>query len=292
MLEEIAKAIEPVNANALSRVSGLDPKNVYEECARLNRLGIFRSVTTGRNQTGYLYSNTEEAEKLREFVRSLLTKKRKSRRTTSNVIEMISASLPMTEYYFSLPLALRITFDVFYSPRYLMIFVDKRNRAIIPKLRSSMVDLPNVIIKAVSLWGREFKYDQVIDAPLASNEQSIADGLNYYGEIRDREIIRTLLARTSDFDLRKVIDKLDEKGIVRLYAIVLMMNRIAGKLESEQLLAYLQKSMKGAMSLDKRFKSDLGSEAIPMLLPNDEMYSGEDKTLSKATVTRVLKSFA
>lgn len=265
VLEEIAKAVEPVNAYALARVSGLDPKNVYEECARLNRLGIFRSVTTGRNQTGYLYSNTEEAEKLRELVTSL-TKKRKSRRTTSNVIEMISASLPMTEYYFSLPLALRITFDVFYSPRYLMIFVGKRNRAISPKLRSSMVDLPNVIIKAVSLWGREFKYDQVIDAPLASNEQAIADGLNYYGEIRDKEIIRTPLARTSDFDLRKVIDKLNEKGIVRLYAIVLMMNRIAGKLESEQLLDSLQKSMKGAMSLDKRFKSDLGTEAIPMLL--------------------------
>lgn len=62
VLEEIAKAVIPVNAYALARVSGLDLKNVYEECAKLNRIGIFRSLTIGKNQTRYLYSNTEEAK--------------------------------------------------------------------------------------------------------------------------------------------------------------------------------------------------------------------------------------
>lgn len=209
----------------------------------------------------------------------------------------------MTDYYFSLPFALRITFDVFYSPRYLMIFVDKRNRAMISQLQKliqSAVVLdkpqqPKVIFKAVSLWGREFKYDTVMDAPLASNEQSISDGLNYYGEIRDREIIRTLLTRTSDFDLGKIIDKLNEKGMTRLSSIIVMKSKITGKFDSEVEQGLLQ-NRKAPMRLDKNFKSDLGIETIPMLFPNDEAYQRKENktTLSKASakVSEVLKSFA
>jgi hypothetical protein len=308
VLEEVAKAVQPVSAHAIARVSGLDPKNVYEECAKLNSIGIFRSITTGKNQTSYLYSNSKEAEKLRQFVQSLIIRK-KERAGGPSVIEKISASLPMTDYYVSLPVALRITFDVFYYPAYVMIFVDQRDKAMIPELLKSLQSANvgqlqqksiGVIIKAVSLWGREFKYDEVTDAPLASNEQSIADGLNYYGEIRDREIIRTLLTRTSDFDLRKVVEKLSEKGKTRLYAIIAIKNKIRGKLdnqeEQEALASFQNRRGEKAFRLDNGFKSDLSLEAIPMLFPNDEAYGGgkQSRTLSKATATvsEVLKSFA
>ncbi len=304
VLEEVAKAVQPVSAYAIARVSGLDPKSVYEECAKLNSFGIFKGISTGKNQTSYLYSDNEEAEKLKQFVLSLV-KRQRAAAGEESVVQKISALLPMTDYYVSLPYGLRITFDVFYSPAYVMIFVDQRDNAMIPELLKSVESVnkgqlqtrekPSIIIKVVSLWGREFKYDEVTAAPLASNEQSIADGLNYYGEIRDREIIRTLLTRTSDFDLRSVIYKLSAKGMARLYAIIMMKKKVRGKLdnkEEEEALASLQ-NRKKIFRLDDNFKSDVRNEAIPMLLPNDEAYSGKE-TLSRAadTVSKVLKSFA
>jgi hypothetical protein len=302
VLDEVAKAVQPVNAFALARVSGLDPKKVYEECAKLNSIGIFDRIATRKNQTGYLYTNSEEAKKLKQFVLSIIKK-----RSGASIIEKLSASLPITDYYVSLPIALKITFDVFYSPDYVLLFLDRRDKAMIPTLlkylRSANVDLvqkrpSRIIIKAVSLWGREFKYDKLINAPLASNEQSIADGLNYYREIRDRELIRTLLTRTSDFDLRKVVDKLSEKGKTRFYAIIAIKKKVLGKLDKqeEEVLASFQSRLEGkSFRLDNVFKSDLSIEAIPMLLPNDEAYSGrKESRISKAvaTVSEVLNDFA
>ncbi len=302
VLEEVAKTLESVSAYAIARISGLDPKNVYRECVRLTDLGIFQSIPVGKNQTCYQYSKTSQAEQLRQFVGSLVSEQKTKGEST---VEKIAASLPMTDYYVSLPIALRTTLDVFYSPDYVMIFIDERNRAMIPELlrfsgatanivrkRRQRQQKTGVIINLVSLWGREFKYDEATGVSLASNEQSIADGLNYYNEIRDREIVRTLLTRASSFDMRKVIEKLTEKGLTKLYALILLKKQTIGKLEKEEetALGLLQK--RKVTRLGRGFRSDLENEAIPVLFPNDEAYNGNTMERANETVSQVLNVFA
>lgn len=295
VLEEVAKAVQPVSAYAIARVSGLDPKNIYEECAKLYDVGLFQSIPTGKNQSGYLYSDSEAARKLLEFVQIFATKQR-AKLGRQSVIEKLATLLPMTDYYVSLPLALRISFDVFYSPNYILIFVDRRDKSVITKLRKSLQSKPrrnHVIIKAISLWGREFKYDEVTGVSLASNEQSIADGLNYYEELRDREVIRTLLTRTLDFDLRKVRDKLNYKGTTRLCSIIAVKNKLSVRLGAVELQVLDLLRNRKKILLDEEFKSDLANEVIPALFPNDQAY-GDKETFSTiaSTASKVLKSLA
>jgi hypothetical protein len=303
VLQEVAKASQPVSAFAISKVSGSNKKNVYEECDKLRKLGIFKAFPIGKNQTGYLFSDNEEASYLKQFFFSALNKTGAKQKSD---VEKIASTLPMTDYYISLPVSLRTTFDVFYAPNYLLTFVDKEDKEGLKRLRQLFFNKNNgngegrVIVKPVSLRAREFKYDKNLGASLATNEQAIADGLNYYGQIADKEVIRTLLARASDFDLDKVAELLNKKrGMTRLLAVLLVIKAVLGKLEDEEeerILEYLQKERRGdGVPLDSKFKTDLESQAIPLLLPNDEAYNNRERIFTIKTrraVSQALKTLA
>lgn len=272
VLEEVAKATEPLSASSVSRAAGIDAKNVYQEVNRLKELGIFNEIPIGKNQKGYKYSDSPEAKALLEFVRTVLSKRSQS------LVEKVANSFPASEYYISLPIALRISFDVFYSPSYLLLLVDKRMRdATTEFVRRLGPDGQKIILKVASLRGREFNYDEAFGASLASNEQAIADGLNYYENIRDKEIIRTLLTRFEDIDLESVERWLNSQGANRLRVIMTLRNGFFADRNKQNALAdyqarflefinkrYEERPVKGS------FKWDLKNEAIPSLLPNDQ----------------------
>ncbi len=282
VLSEVAKATRPVNGYSLAKVSGFDIKNIYEECRRLTELGVLREVLTGKNRTGYLFSDNQRAAKLREFC--LFEDK-----TRTDLVGRIAAALPLTEYYLSLPVSLRKTLDVFYSPNYLLLFINKAGGHLAEKVVRAVDDGKNVKIKPVSLRAREFGYDPVFKASLATDEQAIADGLNYYQEIQDREIIRALFARTSDFDLESIVKKLDPKGTERLLAILLVKMEIF-KEDWKGISGELMKRKRSR--LDSRFRRDLESEAIPLLLPNDEAYRENSFSSASEAISKTLNALA
>jgi hypothetical protein len=73
---------------------------------------------------------------------------------------------------------------------------------------------------------------------------------------------------------------------------------VLGKLEDEEeemTLEYLQKERRDYHApLDSKFKTDLESQAIPLLLPNDEAYNRERifTTKTRRAVSQALKTLA
>lgn len=282
VLEEVAKAVRPLSASSIARVGGVDAKNVYEEFGKLKQLGIFYEVPIGKNQKGYTYSDSQVATKLKEFIKLMLEKQSES------IIDRIAAFFPIADYYISLPVSLRVTFDVFYSPTYLLLFVNKGIKSIAAKfVRSLGAAGTGILLKPVSLWGREFRYDEARRASLATNEQAVADGLNYYDDIRDREVIRTLITRTSDIDLNSVIAKLDRSGITRLWAILAIKDAIVGDVDKDLLDLISRRREKFLMGF---FGSDLESEIVPLLLPNDEADKAKAFARTVAQVSAVMRT--
>jgi hypothetical protein len=260
----------------------MDIKNIYEECRRLTELGVLRKVVTGKNSSGYLFSDSQRASKLREFCLY-------EDQTKTGLVGKIAAALPLTEYYFSLPIGLRKTLDVFYSPNYLLLCTNKADRKQAEQVVRVVDKGKKVKIKPVSLRAKEFGYDDAFKASVATDEQAIADGLNYYPELQDREIIRTLLARTSDFNLRSIINQLNPGGTARLLAILTVKKEVL-KENRDDLSSEL--SRRERSRLDSRFRKDLENEAIPLLLPNDETDSENTFSNASEAISKTLNVLA
>lgn len=122
---------------------------------------------------------------------------------------------------------------------------------------------------------------------MATNEQAVADGLNYYDNIRDREVIRTLITRTSDIDLNSVIAKLDRSGITRLWAILAIKDAIVGDVDKDLLNLISRRREKFLRGF---FGSDLESEIVPLLLPNDEADKANAFARTVAEVSAIMRT--
>lgn len=275
LLEEVAKDKDrPVSAYALSKVSGYTLRAISEECKRLVQVGILKPVEIGKGQTGYVYNDSPDAQRLRSFLMNSLQEKE-----SDSVVEKIAKQLRLTDYYISLPLALKVSYDVFYAPNYLLVVVDKDNRYAVNFLKEIANETKEgkIIVKEESLWGREFKFDEIIGASLASIEQAIADGLNYYPTIKDTEIIRVLLARTSSIDIDKLNKLSDITGASRAYALLSVKNNFV---QDNSILEFRKRAIRN--NIDRLFVNDLKSEILPILFPNESYQTEQSQMLNKA----------
>lgn len=275
LLEEVAKDKDrPVSAYALARVSGYTVRAVSEECKRLVQAGILKPVEIGKGQAGYIYNDGPDAQRLRTLIVNSLQEKQ-----SNSVVEKIAKRLRMTDYYISLPLALKVSYDVFYAPNYLLVVVDKDNRDAVNFLRNLAMEIEEgkLIIKEESLWGRKFKLDEVIGASLASIEQAIADGLGYYTTIKDTEIIRVLLARTSIIDIEELARLSDIGAASRAYTLLRIKNNFV---QDNSILEFQKRAIRN--NVDRFFLDDLKSEILPILFPNESYKTEQSQALNNA----------
>ena len=281
-LEETAKACYPLTASSIARARGLDLKTIYREFSRLSEIGIFSPVLIAKNQTGYVFSQSESAMKLRDFIITY----RKSREVT--YIDKIRESLPSSDYVISLPLALSIPYDVFYVPTYLMVFVTSRYRTNIQQLLEDMgSDSSRIYVFFESLRGRIQRYDDQLRVPLATNEQAIADGLNYFPIIKDREIIRTLISRFDELDLDAIARKLKGEGMKRFMLTLMAKGVVEGKSyvsTYKWAKKFGQQYRKTKFANDDDFGNALIEEVIPLVLSNDQL---DDKLRFREAVKQI-----
>lgn len=275
ILEEVAKDdTRPVSAYALSKVSGYTIRAISKECKRLAQADILAPVRIGKGQNGYIFSDSSNAQGLRSMILESLQKKE-----NDSVVEKIAKKLRMTDYYISLPLGLKVSYDVFYAPNYLLVVVDKGNTRAVNFLEdiARKTRKGKVIVKEESLWGREYKFDTTIGASVASIEQAIADGLDYYSTIKDTEIIRVLLARTSSVDIKKLNKLSNIRGASRAYKLLSIKNEF---LKDHSFLEFKQRAIRN--EIDRSFSNDLKAELLPTLFPNETYQTEQIQLLNNA----------
>ena len=275
ILEELAKDdTRPVSAYALAKVSGYTQRAISEECKRLTRAEILKPVKIGEGQNGYIYNDSPTAQGLRSLILDNLQQTK-----SESVLERIAKNLRMTDYYISLPLGLKISYDVFYAPNYLLVVVDKNNTKAVDFLENIANETKEgkVIVKKESLWGREYKFDTNTGASLASIEQAMADGLKYYPTIRDTEIIRVLLARTSSIDIKKLSKLSDIRGASRAYRALSLKDRF---LKDYSTAEFQRRAVRN--DVDRFFLSDLKAEILPTLFPNETYQPEQIQILDNA----------
>lgn len=215
----VLEAVRMARDNALSGYAiakqfRLGLKETYSVLRELEKNGIVE-VTQGKRRY-YRLGRGETATKLVEAVEALY----KRREPDDPLLDIIRERLYIGKYYVSLPYALRITYDVFYAPSYVLLVVE--DEATLDQAQSVGKNFSDtrLVVKRSSLRGREYYFDETLRVSLASNEQAIADALNWYYDVRDTEVIRILLASPGRFNLRKVSGLLNSIGKKRAYAIL------------------------------------------------------------------------
>lgn len=275
ILEELAKDdTRPVSAYALAKVSGYTQRAISEECKRLAQADILKPIKIGEGQNGYIYNDSPTAQGLRSLILDNL-----QRVESKSVVEKIAKNLRMTDYYISLPLGLKVSYDVFYAPNYLLVIVDKNNTKAVDFLENIANETKEgkVIVKKESLWGREYKFDTTIGASVASIEQAMADGLEYYPKIKDAEIIRVLLARTSSIDIKKLSKLSDIRGASRAYRALSLKDKFFKDYSSKEFQGRAIRN-----DADRFFSSDLKVEILPTLFPNETYQQEQIQILNSA----------
>ncbi|AFU59828.1 hypothetical protein Ngar_c29090 [Candidatus Nitrososphaera gargensis Ga9.2] len=275
ILEELAKDdTRPVSAYALAKVSGYTQRTISEECKRLARADILKPVKIGEGQNGYVYNDNPIAQGLRSLILDNL-----QRMESNSVVEKIAKNLRMTDYYISLPLGLKVSYDVFYVPNYLLVIVDKNNTKAVDFLENIAKETKEgkVIVKKESLWGREYKFDANTGASIASIEQAMADGLEYYQTVKDTEVIRVLLARTSSIDIKKLNKLSDIRGASRAYRALSLKDRFLKDYSSKE---FQKRAIRN--DIDGFFSSDLKAQILPTLFPNETYRPEQIQMLNNA----------
>ena len=258
---DVITALDLANGNALSastiaRLFDLNVEGTYRCLSRLRDLGLVREVTKASGkQKLYQLAKNELTKNVVGIERSIRKK------ADSSLLQVLTESIQLGRYYFSLPFALRITYDVFYAPNYLLIVSDDdATLAIANEIAAKFPDV-RLASKNAPLRGREFYFDKSFETTLASTEQAIADGLNWYSEIRDPELIRVLLATPYRFDWLRLSRLLSDLGKKRAYEILDRRRIVYG--ESPP-MNYLKPMNRNVDSLIK----DLDKEWQSILLPN------------------------
>ncbi len=264
----------PVSTYALTKVSGYAPRAISKECKQLAEAGILKPVKTGKGQNGYIYGDNPAAQELRSLVLNDLWRKE-----SNSIVEKIAKNLRMTDYYISLPLGLAVSYNVFYAPNYLLVVVDKNNTKAVDFMENIANETKEgkVIVKKESLWGKEYRFDAKIGASLASIEQAMADGLKYYPTIKDTEIIRVLLARTSSIDIKKLNKLSDIRGASRACRALCLKDRM---LKDNSSAGFKGRAVRN--DVDEVFSNDLKAEILHTLFPNETCQPEQIQILNNA----------
>lgn len=248
----------PLSASMIARLFDLNVESTYRCLSQLKDLGMVEEISKASGkQRLYRFAKTDLTKEIVDVERAI----RRNRLAQSDPLRSLSDSLQLGRYYVSLPLALRITYDVFYAPNYLLIVADGQETAAnVNEIAARFGDV-RTIAKQASLRGREFYFDRSSAITLASTEQAIADGLNWYSEIRDPEVIRVLLATPYRLDLSRLVRLLSDLGRKRAYEIFDRRRVVYG--ESPP-IKYLEPMKRKLDSLIE----DLNKEWRAILLPN------------------------
>lgn len=240
----------------IAKLFRLGLNETYVILKELESTGIVEVIQGKRRY--YRLRNGDASTKFIEAVRAL----DKAGEPDDPLLSTIRDRLSLGKYYVSLPYALRITYDVFYMPGFLLLVVeDEATFEKTQRIRENFKDT-KFIVKKSSLRGREYYFDESLRVALASNEQALADGLNWYSDIRDTEIIRVLLAYPGRFDLEKLATILESIGKKRARTILERRKAVYG---SGPPLEIFGDTMR--RSVDPII-SDLRQEWKSILLPN------------------------
>lgn len=248
----------PLSGSTIARLFGLNLQSTYRCISRLRDLGVVEEISKGSGkQRLYRLTKNDLTKQVVDVVRAL----RRNRLAQSDILQSLSESLRLGRYYVSLPLALRITYDVFYAPNYLLIVADDDETVANVETATTKFRDIRIISKQSSLRGRQFYFDKSLGITLASTEQAMADGLNWYSEIRDPELVRVLLATPYRVDLSRVVRLLSDLGRKRAYEIFDRRRVVYGESPSFTRLEPMKKKVDPLVE-------DLNKEWRAVLLPN------------------------